>query len=326
VKIGIYGAGAIGGLLGARLALAGQEVTLIARGPHLAAIRAHGLRLRMEGKELAVRPQATGDPREAGPQDAVIVTLKAHSVPAAAAAMQPLLGPETAVVTAMNGMPWWYFHKLAGPYEGRSIKAVDPDGTLARLIPGERCIGCVVYAATEVVAPGVVEHYSGKRFLLGEPDGGASARVMRLAEALTGAGFEAPVRPKIRDEIWVKLWGNLSFNPVSALTGGTLAGIAADPGTRALVRRMMAEAEAIGTALGVTFGVDIETRIGWAAAIGEHRTSMLQDLERKRPLEIDALVAAVAEMGDLVGVDTPFIDAVLALTIQRARVAGCYAR
>jgi 2-dehydropantoate 2-reductase len=324
VKICIYGAGAIGGLLGARLALAGEEVTLIARGPHLAAFKANGLTLRTEGKELAARPQATGDPHEAGPQDAVIVTLKAHSVPAAAAAMQPLLGPETAVVTAMNGMPWWYFHKLAGPYEGRRIEAVDPDGTLGRLIPGERCLGCVVYAATEVTAPGVVEHYSGNRFLLGEPDGSKSERVIRLSQALTRAGFEAPVRPKIRDDIWVKLWGNLSFNPVSALTGGTLAGIARDPGTRAVVRRMMAEAEAVGTALGVTFGVDIETRIGWAAAIGEHRTSMLQDLERKRPLEIDALVAAVAEMGDLVGIDTPFIDAVLALTIQRARVAGCY--
>ncbi|MGH6926809.1 MAG: 2-dehydropantoate 2-reductase, partial [Dongiaceae bacterium] len=269
---------------------------------------------------------ATSDPREAGPQDVVIVTLKAHSVPAAAEAMQPLLGRETAVVTAMNGVPWWYFYKLAGPYEGHRLKAVDPDGTLGRLIPGERCLGCVVYPAAEVVAPGVVEHYYGNRFMLGEPDGSKSARATRLSEALTRAGFKAPVRPKIRDDIWVKLWGNLSFNPVSALTAGTLGGIARDPGTRAVVRRMMVEAEAVGTALGVTFGVDIETRIGWAAAIGEHRTSMLQDLERKRPMEIDALVAAVAEMGDLVGIDTPFIDTVLALVIQRARVAGCYPR
>jgi 2-dehydropantoate 2-reductase len=326
VRICIYGAGAIGGLLGARLALAGEEVTLIGRGPHLAALQADGLKLRTEGKELTARPQATSDPREAGPQDAVIVTLKAPSVPAAAEAMQPLLGPNTAVVTAMNGMPWWYFHKLAGPYEGRRIKAVDPDGTLGRLIPGERCLGCVVYAAAEVVAPGVVEGYAGNRFLLGEPDGSASERVSRLSAALTRAGFEAPVRPKIRDDIWVKLWGNLSFNPVSALTGGTLAAIARDPGTRAVVRRMMVEAEAVGTALGVAFGVDIETRIGWAADIGEHRTSMLQDLELKRPMEIDALVAAVAEMGDLVGIDTPFIDTVLALVIQRARAAGCYPR
>jgi 2-dehydropantoate 2-reductase len=324
MKICIYGAGAVGGLLGARLALAGEAVTLIARGPHLAALQANGLTLRAAGRTLTARPWATGDPREAGPQDVVIVTLKTHSVPAAAAAMQPLLGPDTAVVTAMNGMPWWYFHKLAGPYEGRRIKAVDPDGTLARLIPGERCLGCVVYAAAEVVAPGVVEGYAGNRFLLGEPDGSTSERALRLSQALTRAGFEAPVRPKIRDDIWVKLWGNLSFNPVSALTGGTLAGIARDPGTRAVVRRMMVEAEAVGTALGVTFGVDIETRIQWGADIGEHRTSMLQDLERKRPMEIDALLTAVAEMGDLVGIDTPFIDAVLALVIQRARLAGCY--
>jgi len=252
------------------------------------------------------------------------VTLKAHSVAAVAAAMQPLLGPDTAVVTAMNGVPWWYFYKLAGPHEGYRIRCVDPDGTLGRLIPGERCLGCVVYPAAEVVSPGVVEHYYGNRFMLGEPDGSKSARATRLSEALTRAGFKAPVRPRIRDDIWVKLWGNLSFNPVSALTTGTLAGIAGDPGTRAVIRRMMAEAEAVGTALGVKFGVDIETRIGWAADIGEHRTSMLQDLELGRPMEIDALVTAVAEMGDLVGVDTPFIDTVLALVVQRARMAGCY--
>jgi 2-dehydropantoate 2-reductase len=324
VKICIYGAGAIGGLLGARLALAGEEVTLIARGPHLAAIRANGLTLRTEGKELLARPQATSDPQEAGPQDCVIVTLKAHSVAAVATAMQPLLGPETAVVTAMNGVPWWYFYKLAGPHEGYRIRCVDPDGTLWRLIPGERCLGCVVYPAAEVVSPGVVEHYYGNRFMLGEPDGSKSARATRLSDALTRAGFKAPVRPRIRDDIWVKLWGNLSFNPVSALTTGTLAGIAGDPGTRAVVRRMMVEAEAVGSALGVKFGVDIDTRIQWAADIGEHRTSMLQDLELGRPMEIDALVTAVAEMGDLVGVDTPFIDAVLALVIQRARMAGCY--
>ena len=324
MKICIYGAGAIGGLLGAQLSLAGEEVTLIGRGPHLAAIQAGGLKLRTEGKELLARPQATSDPREAGPQDCVIVTLKAHSVAAIATAMQPLLGPETAVVTAMNGVPWWYFYKLAGPHEGYRIRSIDPDGTLWRLIPGERCLGCVVYPAAEVVAPGVVEHYYGNRFMLGEPDGSKSARATRLSGALTRAGFKAPVRPRIRDDIWVKLWGNLSFNPVSALTSATLAGIANDPGTRAVIRRMMGEAEAVGTALGVKFGVDIETRIGWAADIGEHRTSMLQDLELGRPMEIDALVSAVAEMGDLVGVDTPFIDAVLALVIQRARMAGCY--
>jgi 2-dehydropantoate 2-reductase len=324
MKICIYGAGAIGGLLGARLALAGQEVTLIARGPHLAAMKAKGLRLRLEGQELTARPAATDDPAQAGAQDYVIVTLKAHSVATIAQAMQPLLGTETAVVTAMNGIPWWYFHGLPGPYGGHRLKSVDPEGTLWRLIPPERCIGCVVYPAAAVVEPGVVQHEYGNRFMLGEPDGAKSARVERLSEALTAAGFKAPVRPRIRDDIWVKLWGNLSFNPVSALTGATLARIAGDPGTRLVVRRMMEEAERVATALGVKFGVDVETRIGWAADVGEHKTSMLQDLELGRPMEIDALVAVVAEMGDLVSVDTPLIDSVLALVIQRARIAGCY--
>lgn len=324
MKICIYGAGAIGGLLGAKLALAGEEVTLIARGPHLQAMREKGLVLRMEGQELTARPKATSDPREAGPQDYVIITLKAHSVPAAAPAMQPLLGPETAVVTAMNGVPWWYFYRHGGPHDGHRLKAVDPDGSLERLIPPARCIGCVVYPAAEVVEPGVVQHQYGNRFMLGEPDGAKSPRALALSEALTRAGFKAPVRPRIRDDIWTKLWGNLSFNPVSALTTGTLAAIAGDPGTRAVIRRMMTEAEAVGRALGVQFPVDVETRIGWAADVGEHRTSMLQDLELRRPMEIDALVTAVAEMGDLAGIDTPFIDTVLALVIQRARIAGCY--
>ena len=324
MKICIYGAGAIGGLLGAQLSLAGEEVTLIARGPHLQAMKTKGLTLRIDGKELVARPQVTADPAAAGPQDYVIVTLKAHSVPAAAPAMQPLLGPQTAVVTAMNGIPWWYFYKLSGPHENHRLKSIDPDGALERSIPGARCIGCVVYPAASVVEPGIVQHQYGNRFMLGEPDGSRSERVTQLSDAMTRAGFKAPVRPRIRDDIWVKLWGNLSFNPVSALTQGTLAGIAGDPGTRAVVRRMMVEAEAVGTALGVKFGVDVDTRIGWAADVGEHRTSMLQDLELGRPMEIDALVTAVAEMGDLVGVDTPMIDAVLALVIQRARVAGCY--
>lgn len=324
MKICIYGAGAIGGLLGAQLARAGEEVTLIARGAHLAAMREKGLTLRIEGAEHNVRIAATDKPEEAGPQDAVFVTTKAHGVAAIAEAMQPLLGPDTAVVTAMNGIPWWYFHRLGGPHEGRRLKCLDPDGRLEALIPASRVIGCVVYPAAEVTAPGVVEHHYGNRFMLGEPDGSKSARVTALSQALTKAGFKAPVRPRIRDDIWVKLWGNLSFNPVSALTHGTLEEIAGDPATRAIVRRMMVEAEAVGTALGVKFGVDVDTRIGWAADVGAHRTSMLQDLDLGRPMEIDALVTAVAEMGDLAGVDTPTIDMILALVIQRARKAGCY--
>ena len=324
MKICIYGAGAIGGLLGAQLARAGEEVTLIARGPHLAAMREKGLTLRIDGAEHNVHVAATDKPADAGPQDVVIVTVKAHGVAQIAEAMQPLFGPDTSVVTAMNGIPWWYFHKLGGPHEGRRIQCLDPDGRLETLIPAGRVIGCVVYPAAEVVAPGIIQHGYGNRFMLGEPDGAKSARATRLSEAMGKAGFKAPVRPRIRDDIWVKLWGNLSFNPVSALTHATLDVIAGDPGTRAVIRRMMVEAQEVGEALGVKFGVDVDTRIGWAADVGAHKTSMLQDLELGRPMEIDALVTAVAEMGDLAGIDTPTIDMILALVIQRAREAGCY--
>jgi len=324
VKLCIYGAGAIGGLLGAKLAAAGEEVTLIARGPHLAAMQAKGLTLLEEGKTLTARVAATDDPAKAGPQDAVIITLKAPGVLPIAEKMQPLLGPDTAVVTAMNGVPWWYFHGLAGPWKDRRIACLDPEGRLERAIETRRVIGCVVYPAATIAEPGVVHHQYGNRFMLGEPDGSKSARIEALSKVLGKAGFKAPVRPKIRDDIWIKLWGNLSFNPVSALTQATLVKIANDPGTRGVIRRMMAEAEAVGRKLGVEFSVDIETRIGWAADVGEHRTSMLQDLEQGRAMEIDALLGAVVEMGDLVGVETPMLDAILALVIQRARVAGAY--
>ncbi len=324
MKICIFGAGAIGGLIGARLAAAGETVTLIARGPHLEAIRRDGLTLKSAGQTIVTRPHATDDPAEAGPQDAVILTTKAHSLAAAAPAMAPLLGEGTTIVTAMNGIPYWYFHKHGGPHDGRRLLSLDPDGGLWRHLPPERVLGCVVYPAATVEAPGVVRHEYGNRFMLGEPDGAKSARADKVAAAFSRGGFKAPVRPRIRDDIWLKLWGNLSFNPVSALTHATLATIAGDPGTRGLVRRLMAEAEAVAQALGVRFQVDIETRIGWAAKVGPHKTSMLQDLEFGRPMEIDALVTAVVEMGDLVGVDTPFLDAVLALVAQRAREAGCY--
>jgi 2-dehydropantoate 2-reductase len=326
VRICVHGAGAIGGLIGARLAAAGETVTLIARGAHLDALRRDGITLKSEGRTIHARPLATDDPAEAGPQDAVILAMKAHSLAAAAAAMAPLLGNDTAIVTAMNGIPYWYFYKHGGPHDGHRLRSLDPDGSLWRLVSPERAIGCVVYPAASVEAPGVVRHDYGSRLMLGEPDGTESRRAVAIAEALSRAGFKATVRPRIRDDIWLKLWGNLSFNPVSALTHATLAAIAGDPGTRALVRRLMAEGEAVGTAFGVRFPVDIETRIDWAADVGEHKTSMLQDLELGRPMEIDALVTAVVEMGDLVGVDTPFLDAVLALVVQRAREAGCYPR
>jgi 2-dehydropantoate 2-reductase len=321
MRICVYGAGAIGGYLGCQLALAGQDVTLIARGPHLAALRARGVRLLIDGEERVARPHATDDPSEAGPQDYVIVTLKAHSVPAITDALQPLLGPDSVVVWAVNGVPWWYFYGLAGPWEGRRLDSVDPDGSQWDKIGPERVLGCVVYPAAEVVEPGVIRHIEGNRFTLGEPNGEKSERVRRLAQAFIAAGLRAPVR-RVRDEIWVKLWGNLSFNPISALTLETLDVVATDAGTRAVARAMMVEAQAIGEKLGVRFAVDVDRRIEGAAAVGSHRTSMLQDLERGRPMEIDALVTAVQEMGRLVGVETPTIDTVLALVQQRARVAG----
>ena len=323
MRICIYGAGAIGGYLGAQLALAGEDVTLVARGPHLEAMQRDGVRLLIDGAERVAHPRCTPDPAEAGEQDYVIVTLKAHSAPSIVDAMQPLLGPETAVVSAVNGVPWWYFHKLDGPWEGTRVESVDPGGVQWAGIGPERAIGCVVYPATEVVEPGVIRHLDGNRFTLGEPSGEKTERVKALAKALIGAGFRAPVR-RIRDEIWVKLWGNLSFNPISALTLETLDVVATDSGTRAVSRAMMLEAQAIGEKLGVRFPIDVEKRIDGAAAVGAHRTSMLQDLERGRPMEIDALVTAVQELGRLVAVPTPTIDVVLALVQQRGRVAGAY--
>lgn len=324
MKICIYGAGAIGGYLGTKLTEAGVDLALIARGPHLAAMRSNGLTL-IEGDErTVVQPRCTDDPAELGVQDFVIVTLKAQSAPAVVDAMQPLLGPDTAVVTAMNGIPWWYFHALPGPHEGHRLNAVDPDGKQWAGIGPERAIGCVVYPAAEVVEPGVIAHAYGNRFQLGEPDGATSARCKALSKVMTDAGLKAPIRNAIRDDIWLKLWGNLSFNPVSALTQETLEAIAADEGTRAIVRAMMIEAQEVAEALGVSFAVDVDTRIKWAADVGAHRTSMLQDLERGRSMEIDPLVTVVQEMAALAQVDTPTIDVVLALVQQRARAAGCY--
>jgi 2-dehydropantoate 2-reductase len=322
MKICIFGAGAIGGLLGARLVAHGTDVSLVARGAHLEAIRTKGLELREDGRTLLTHPKAASDPRELGEQDYVIVTLKAHSVPAALPQLKPLLGSETAVVMAVNGVPWWYFHKLAGPYEGLRLKSLDPDGSQWREIGPERVIGCVVYPAAEVVEPGVVELIEGDRFTLGEPDGSRSERVTRLSQALIAAGLKAPVRPRIRDEIWIKLWGNLSFNPISALTLATLDVIVRDPGTRAVAKGMMLEAQAIAERLGVTFPIDVDRRIEGAGAVGAHKTSMLQDLERGRPMEVDALLGAVKELGEIAEVPTPTIDTVLALLELRAAHSG----
>jgi 2-dehydropantoate 2-reductase len=324
MKLCVYGAGAIGGYMGAKLAKGGAEVGLVARGPHLAAMRERGLTLIEEGRRETVSVTAVEDPAELGVQDYVVITLKAHSVPGVVDRMQPLLGPETAVVFGVNGVPWWYFYNLAGPYENHRLQSVDPGNVQWEGIGPERAVGCVVYPAAEVPEPGVVSHLEGNRFSLGEPSGEKTERIERLSKALTAVGLKAPVRPKIRDEIWVKLWGNLSFNPISALTGATLDVICTDPGTRSVARAMMVEAQEIAERLGAKFPIDVDRRIAGGAAVGAHKTSMLQDLERGRPMEIDALVTAVQEMGRLVGVATPAIDQVLALVMQRARVAGCY--
>jgi 2-dehydropantoate 2-reductase len=324
MKICIFGAGAIGGLMGAKLAAKGNvDVTFIARGPHLAAMRENGVKLISEGAEQIVHPRCVESAEEAGPQDYVLVTLKAHSLLSAAKQMQPLLGPDTAIVSAVNGIPWWYFHGLGGAHEGRIVQSVDPDGQVSALLPPSRAIGCIVYPAAEVTAPGVIDHSYGDRFSLGEPDGSRSPRAQALSEALIAAGFKAPVRPKIRDELWVKLWGNMAFNPISALTTATLDVLTGDEGQRGVARAMMLEGQRVAEALGVRFAIDVDKRIAGAAEVGAHKTSMLQDLERGRPMEIEALLGAVVELADWVGEAAPISRTVLALVRGRARAAGC---
>ena len=324
MKIAIFGAGAIGGMLGVKLAAAGADVTFIARGPHLAAMQAAGVTMISGGEQITVHPRCVSDAAEAGIQDYVIVTLKAHSLPAAAPAIATMMGPHTALVTGINGVPYWYFYGIDGPNRDRRVENVDPGGKLWDILPPSQTIGCVVYPAAEVTAPGIITHSYGDRFSLGEPDGSRSERIDALSKALISAGLKAPVRPKIRDEIWVKLWGNLCFNPVSALTGATLATITSRPDLRALCRAMMAEAQTVAEALGVRFAVSLEKRIDGAAEVGEHKTSMLQDLERGRPMEIDALLGAVVELGTIVNLHMPNCETILALTRERARQVGCY--
>lgn len=324
MKICIYGAGAIGGYVGLNLAEGGADVSLIARGPHLEAIQKNGLKLISKDDERVKKIRATNDPAELGPQDYVIVALKSHQAWESAEAMLPLLGPDTAVVTAQNGVPWWYFYGYEGQYANLRIESVDPDDRQWRVIGPERVIGCTVYPATEIVEPGVIKHIYGNKFGLGEPNREETERVKKLSEAFEAGGLGAPVLPEIRNDIWLKLWGNLCFNPISALTHATLDVVATDPGTRSLARNMMLEAERIGRRIGVHFRVDVERRINGAARVGPHRTSMLQDLDAGKALEIDALLTAVQEMGRLVDLDTPNIDAVLALVQQMGRVAGVY--
>lgn len=316
MRICIVGAGAIGGWLGAKLIQAGAEVTMIARGSHLAAIIEHGLTVEYrDGRREVVRPAlATSDMTVAGPHDVVIVAVKVRSLPALAAPMRALYGPDTAVVYAQNGIPWWYFFRHGGPYEGRRIEAVDPGGVIAAHTEIERVIGCVVYPAAAIERPGVIRHIEGNRFTLGETDGSRSERVVRLSKLLESVGLRAPVKTDIRNEIWLKLWGNLSFNPISALTRATIDRIIADQGTYNLAATMMAEAQQVAEQLGIRFPVSIERRIRMAEEIGAHKTSMLQDIEAKRPTEIDALLGAVVELAELTNTPTPTLRAIYAVT------------
>lgn len=311
MKIAIVGAGAIGGYLGTKLSLAGEEVTFIARNRNLQAIQADGFRLvHPDGREEhAPAVGAVQHPQDAGPQDAVLLTVKAHQVRDILPGLQHLFGPHTTVVTMINGLPWWYFHRLAGPFEGRQLRSLDPDGAIAAAIDPQRLIGSIVYPASELVAPGVVRLIEGNRFTLGELDGSRSERVEALSAALMRAGFKAPVSRDIRSEIWVKLWGNLTFNPLSALTHATLEEICTFPATRALAATMMREAQAVGEKLGVAFKIGIEQRIAGAQAVGAHKTSMLVDVENGRALELEALVGAVVELGRITDTPVPVIEA-----------------
>lgn len=325
MKFCIYGAGAIGGYLAVELALSGQDVCVIARGEHLDAIKKNGLKLLIGGQERRAYIPASDNPADFGPQDYVICALKAHQSHECAAAFAPLLGPETAMVTAMNGIPWWYFYKEGGQFDGHKLECVDPGGLQWDLIGPERAIGCVVDPACEVVAPGVIAHHKFNRFILGEPDGSRSERTLKLAKALTAANFDAPVRDVIRWNVWLKLWGNVCFNPISALTHATLDRITTEPGLRALCKMMMYEAKAVSEALNVHIGEEmIDRRLLVASKVIGHKMSMLQDLERHRSMEIDALVTAVQELGNLTDVPTPIIDTVLTLVQEQGRQAGLY--
>ncbi|MET3498312.1 2-dehydropantoate 2-reductase [Variovorax boronicumulans] len=321
MKIAVIGAGAIGGLVGAKLALAGEDVTFIVRGANLAAIQADGFKLvSAEGQEQVARNvKATDSYDEAGPQDIVILAMKAHQVEAVANDVPKLFGPETVVVTMQNGIPYWYFHKHGGAFEGTPVRSVDATGLVSAKIPAERVIGCVVYPASELIAPGVVKHIEGDRFPVGELDGSSTDRVNRVSACFTGAGFKAPVLDDIRAEIWLKLWGNLTFNPISSLSHSTLVDICQYPPSRDLAAAMMREAQAVAHKLGIEFRVTLDKRIAGAEKVGKHKTSMLQDVEAGRAPEIDALVGAVVELARLTDTSTPHIDTVYTLVKLLAR-------
>jgi len=320
MRICIVGAGAIGGLLGIKLAQAGEDVTLIARGPHLAAIRADGMKLVQEDAgEIVVQIKATDKIAEAGVQDLVILGMKAHQVAAVVKDLRAMYHDQTMVLTAQNGIPWWYFMKHGGPHEGKRLESVDPGGIIADNLPIERVIGCVVYPAAEIVSPGVLKLIEGNRFSVGEIDGSETPRIKQVAELLIKAGFKAPILTDIRSEIWLKLWGNLCFNPISALSHATLVDICQFPLTRELATQMMTEAKTLAEGLGAHFRVALEKRIAGAEGVGKHKTSTLQDIEAGRPPEIDALVGSVVELGRITGTPMPHIDAIYAVVSLLAK-------
>jgi 2-dehydropantoate 2-reductase len=310
-RICIFGAGAIGGYVGARLAMAGEaNVSMVARGPHLAAMQQHGLVLKQDGATRVLHPEVTDDPRRLGPQDFIILTLKAHAITGVVEALQPLIGPDTSILFAQNGIPWWYFYKSGGPFDGHRLQSVDPGGAIWDRIGPERALGCVVWQAAEIEAPGVIAHNYGDRMPIGEPSGKRTARVETLSRVLTAAGLKSQIKPNLRNEIWLKLWGNLSFNPVSVLTEGTLVELATHAGTRGVIKQMMQEAGDVAQRLDVTFPVGVDERIDMAAKVGAHRTSMLQDVEAGRPTELDALLGVVIELAALVGRPVPTLQMV----------------
>ncbi len=318
MRFAIAGAGAIGAYLGARMARAGQDVTLFARGPHLGALQQRGVRVLSPEGDFEARPNVAADLESIGPVDVVFLGVKAHSLTELAPRLKPLLGPETVVVSTQNGIPWWYFHNCGGPLDGLALESVDPGGVIAASIETRRVIGSIVYFSTAIAEPGVVRHMEGNRISLGEPDGSRSDRVRRIAEALIAAGLRSPVTTRLRTEIWVKILGNLAFNPISVLTGATLVEMTRDPAVSCLARGIMQEAETVARALGIELPVSIDQRMAGAERVGEHKTSMLQDLEAGRPMELEAIAGAVLELGDRLGIAMPSTRAVYACARLRA--------
>ncbi|MGA2902205.1 MAG: 2-dehydropantoate 2-reductase [Candidatus Korobacteraceae bacterium] len=317
----IAGAGAIGAYIGARMAHAGFDVTLFARGPHLRAMQERGVLVETAEGDFVARPTMTGSLEEVGPVDVVFLGVKAHGLPQLAPHLAPVLGPDTTVVSTQNGIPWWYFQGFGGDWDGLRLERVDPGGVISSAIEARRVVGSIVYFSTEITVPGVIRHIEGNRISLGEPDGTRSDRCRRIAEALIASGLRCPITTRIRHEIWVKVLGNASFNPVSALTRATLVQMVRDPGVCSVVRNIMQEVEAVSRKLGMELPVSIDQRIAGAEKVGEHKTSMLQDLEAGRPMELEALVGAVVELGERVGVAMPYSRAVYACTRLLAECA-----